>query len=243
MMILAIESASLTASVALTEGGRILSECTAHDGRTHSETLLPMISECFRMTGRKVSEIDALAVSMGPGSFTGLRIGASTAKGLAFALDKPVIPVPTLDAAAYHFFGSEYLLVPILDARRGEVYTGLYEFRDGEFVIHEEASAKPLQEQMERAAQLGALLGKKALFLGDGLIVHEETIRKNMPEAVIAPLHMKIQRASGAAALGEKLFREGHSVSALEFLPLYLRESQAEQDRRRRGLPVPEVEL
>ena len=102
---------------------------------------------------------------------------------------------------------------------------------------------RPLKEQMERAAQLGALIGKKCLFLGDGLIVHEETIRKEMPEALIAPPHLKIQRAAGAAALGENMFLEGKGVSALEFLPLYLRESQAEQDRRRRGLPVPEVEL
>ena len=243
MMILAIESASLTASAALVENGRLLSECTANDGKTHSETLLPMISECFRMTGRDASELDALAVSMGPGSFTGLRIGAATAKGLAFALDRPVIPVPTLDAAAYNCFGSQCIVVPILDARRGEVYTCLYEFRGEEFIVHENAVARPLAEQVGRARQLSALLGKKCLFVGDGLIVHEAKLREIMPEAVTAPSNLRVQHAAGVAALGEKLFREGKAVSAVEFLPLYLRESQAEQDRRRRGLPVPEVEL
>lgn len=242
MKILAIESASLTASVAIVTEDRILAEYTVNHKKTHSETLLPMVERCLSMTDMTMADIDAVAVSAGPGSFTGLRIGASTAKGLAYGADKPIIPVPTLDAMAYGLYGSSDILCPIMDARRGEVYTGLYEFRDGVFVIHEAALACPVTEEAAKAQALSEKLGKGVTFLGDGLPVHEEAIRAAFPAARFAPAHLRFQKASSVATLGMKLYQEGQAVSAFEFLPVYLRESQAERERREMGLSTEPAE-
>ena len=242
MKILAIESASVTASAAVVTEERILAEYTTNYKKTHSETLLPMISECFRMTDDEIASVDAIAVSYGPGSFTGLRIGAATAKGLAFAADKPIIAVPTLDALAYGMVGSEYVLVPIMDARRGEVYTGLYAFEGEAFQVLESAVAVPITEQIEKARKLGEKLHKKVCFLGDGVPVFRETIRELFPEACFAPAHVCFQRASSVALLGMKMLEKGETVSAFEFEPLYLRESQAERERKAMGLSIEPAE-
>ena len=128
MRILAIESSSLVASVAIVEDGVTLAEYTANFKMTHSQTLLPMIDSMVSLFGIDLSTIDAIAVSGGPGSFTGLRIGSATAKGLGLALDKPLIHVPTLDGTAYNLYGAKGLICPIMDARRNQVYTGIYRF-------------------------------------------------------------------------------------------------------------------
>ena len=128
MRILAIESSSLVASVAIVEDGVTLAEYTANFKMTHSQTLLPMIDSMVSLFDIDLSTIDAIAVSGGPGSFTGLRIGSATAKGLGLALDKPLIHVPTLDGTAYNLYGAKGLICPIMDARRNQVYTGIYRF-------------------------------------------------------------------------------------------------------------------
>ena len=238
MKILGVESASVTASAALVQDDRILAEYTTNFKKTHSETLLPMISECFRMVDETPDNVDAIAVSYGPGSFTGLRIGVATAKGLAYAANKPIIPVPTLDALAYGMYGSPFLLCPIMDARRGEVYTGLYGFEKTAFQVYESATACPITEQVEKAKALSVKLGKPVCFLGDGVPVFREQIKEMFPEAKFAPAHLCFQKASAVAALGKKLFDEGKTVSAFEFEPLYLRESQAERERREAGLSI-----
>ena len=126
MKILGIESSSMVASVALVTDDITMAEYTVNFKKTHSQTLLPMIDEIVRMLELDLSEVDAIAVSGGPGSFTGLRIGSATAKGLGLALHKPLIHIPTLDAMAYGLSGTSSLLCPIIDARRNQVYTGLY---------------------------------------------------------------------------------------------------------------------
>jgi len=123
--ILGIESASLTASVAVVEGEALLAEYTLNHKKTHSQTLLPMIDQLFAMAEIDKNGLDAIAVSMGPGSYTGLRIGSATAKGLGQALGKPLVAVPTMDAMAYGFCQTDALICPIMDARRNQVYTGL----------------------------------------------------------------------------------------------------------------------
>ncbi|MDR1766217.1 MAG: tRNA (adenosine(37)-N6)-threonylcarbamoyltransferase complex dimerization subunit type 1 TsaB [Lachnospiraceae bacterium] len=131
MRILGIESSSLVASVALVEGESLVAEYTTNFKKTHSQTLLPMIDEMMGMVGVTPDTVDAIAVAGGPGSFTGLRIGVATAKGLGLALQKPLIHIPTLDAMAYQFFGSDALICPMMDAKRQQVYTGLYTFDRG----------------------------------------------------------------------------------------------------------------
>ena len=238
MKILGVESASLTASASLLLDGALVSESSTCYKKTHSETLLPMIRETMENGGTKIGELDAIAVSAGPGSFTGLRIGASIVKGLCFAADIPVIPVPTLDAMAYGCYGSSFLLVPILDARRGEVYTGAYRFCGGEFTILQQGSAIPMLEEIEIVKKLSAETGLTAAFFGDGIPVHAETIRRALPEGVILPSPIGFQRASSVALYGETLAKQGVKESAESFVPTYLRLSQAERERLRDGLSV-----
>ena len=130
MRILALDSSGLVASVAVVEDAELRGEYTINYKKTHSQTLLPMLEEIVQSTGLDLKEIDAIAIAAGPGSFTGLRIGSATAKGLGLALKKPIVPVSTVDALAYNMYGTDCLVCPIMDARRNQVYTGIYEFKN-----------------------------------------------------------------------------------------------------------------
>ena len=142
MRILAIDSSGLVATVAVVEQdekavGKTVAEYTINYKKTHSQTLLPMLDEIVRMTELELGSVDAIAVAGGPGSFTGLRIGSATAKGLGLALEKPLIHVPTVDALAYNLCYTDQIVCPIMDARRNQVYTGIYEFEDEKLNIIE----------------------------------------------------------------------------------------------------------
>lgn len=227
MRILAIESSSLVASVAIVEDGVTLAEYTANFKMTHSQTLLPMIDSMGSLFGIDLASIDAIAVSGGPGSFTGLRIGSATAKGLGLALNKPLIHVPTLDGTAYNLFGASGLICPVMDARRNQVYTGIYRF-EKEFQVVMEQDAMDMGELIEK---LNAL-GERVIFLGDGVPVHEKMITEKMTVPFdFAPAHVNRQRASAIAALGARYFAEGKIQDAAEHGPDYLRKSQAERER------------
>lgn len=128
MKIVAIDSSGLVASVAVTEDDNLIAEYTTNYKKTHSQTLLPMLDEVKKMIELDLSTLDAIAVSAGPGSFTGLRIGSATAKGLGLALNKPLIGVPTVDALAMNLYGTDQIICPLMDARRSQVYTGIYRF-------------------------------------------------------------------------------------------------------------------
>ena len=156
MRVLAIDSSGLTATVGIVEDTQTIAEYTVNYKKTHSQTLLPMIDEMTRMVDLDLSTLDAIAVAGGPGSFTGLRIGSATAKGLGLALNKPLIHVPTVDALAYNVYGCTDVICPIMDARRKQVYTGLYTFVKGkdsrkgleepEFQVMEKQMALPVEE-------------------------------------------------------------------------------------------------
>ncbi|MBR6615034.1 MAG: tRNA (adenosine(37)-N6)-threonylcarbamoyltransferase complex dimerization subunit type 1 TsaB [Lachnospiraceae bacterium] len=230
MRILAIESSSLVASVAIVEDGVTLAEYTANFKMTHSQTLLPMIDSMVSLFGIDLATIDAIAVSGGPGSFTGLRIGSATAKGLGLALDKPLIHIPTLDGTAYNLYGAKGLICPIMDARRNQVYTGIYRFEQ-DFEVVMEQDAVDMGELIEK---LNAM-GERVIFLGDGVPVHEKRIRESMAVPFdFAPAHMNRQRAASVAALGAVYFAEGKIETAAEHGPDYLRKSQAEREREER---------
>lgn len=239
MKILGIESASVTASAAILSDDLLLSEYSTNYKKTHSETLLPMIREILEMTGTAPEDLTLIAVSAGPGSFTGLRIGAAAAKGLAYALEIPIVPVPTLDAIAYNLAGSGDVLCPLLDARRGEAYTGLYEFINGELVVIRGAEAVPVTEQVRRAEEAAKERGKAVTYLGDGLPVFRDRIRElTEGRAHFAPAHLRDQKAGSVAALGKVLYEKGICSDAVSFLPVYLRKSQAEQEREAMGLSI-----
>ena len=228
MKILALDSSGLVASVAVVEDEKLLAEYTVNYKKTHSQTLLPMLDEIGKMIDLDLSSIDAIAVAAGPGSFTGLRIGSATAKGLGLALDKPLIAVPTVDALAYNLYGTDKLVCPIMDARRNQVYTGVYAFDDRTLKVLKPQMAVSVEELTEMLNEMG----QEVLFLGDGVPVYQKLIDERMKVPFhYVPAHLNMQRAAGVAALAEIYFREGKTEHARDHQPDYLRLSQAERER------------
>lgn len=232
MKILALDSSGLVASVAVTEDDVLIAEYTIQYKKTHSQTLLPMLEEVRRMIELDMAQVDAIAVAAGPGSFTGLRIGSATAKGLAFALEKPIIPVPTLEGLAFQMYGADVLVCPIMDARRSQVYTGLYEFvyRENEYdmrVVRKQCAVSfdGIAEEINR-------IGREVIFVGDGIPVFRERMKEILKVSyALAPAHRNRQSAACIAALGRIYYEQGRAVSGAEHVPEYLRLSQAERER------------
>ena len=227
MKILAIESSGLVASCAIVTEETMLAEYTVNFKKTHSQTLLPMVEEIVSMVGMELKEIDAIAVSSGPGSFTGLRIGSATAKGLGLALGKPIIPVPTTQGIAANLYGAEGILCPLMDARRNQVYTGLYRYNKDGFVIVEDQMAVLVEKIIEKVNALG----EPVTYLGDGVEAFAEILEeKTTVPYSFAPLHVSKQRAGALAARALELFQNGVVQTAAEHEPDYLRLSQAERE-------------
>lgn len=191
--ILALDSSGLVASVALSEDENLIAEYTVQYKKTHSQTLLPMLQEICRMVELDLNTVDAVAVAAGPGSFTGLRIGSATAKGLAFALNKPVVPVPTVDGLAYQMYGAGELVCPIMDARRSQVYTGIYEFvpdQNGQFAYDMRVIRQQCAVAFDEIAEALNRLDRGVIFLGDGVPVFQERMAQIMRVPyTAAPLH------------------------------------------------------
>ena len=228
MRILALDSSGLVASVAVVEDENLLGEFTMNYKKTHSQTLLPMLDEVVKMIELDLQTIDAIAVAGGPGSFTGLRIGSATAKGLALALDKPIIQIPTVDGLAYNLNGNKNLVCPLMDARRNQTYTGLYEF-DGEGLhVLLEQCAVGIEEILEKINEQN----RPVVFLGDGVPVFRDKIRENCKvEYSFAPAHLNKQRAGAVGTLAMEYYKKGMIQKAEEHKPEYLRLSQAERER------------
>ena len=228
MKILALDSSGLVASVALVENEVLLAEYTVNYKKTHSQTLLPMLDTIGTMIDLDLNTIDGIAIAAGPGSFTGLRIGSATAKGLGLALDKPIIGVPTVDALAYNLYDCEKIICPMMDARRNQVYTGFYTFEEHRLKVIREQTAAAVTDV---AAWLNEM-GRDVIFLGDGVPVYRNLLQQEMcvPYS-FAPAHVNKQRAGAVAALGEVYFSQGKVLGAAEYQPEYLRLSQAERER------------
>ena len=228
MKILALETSAKAVSAAITENGVVLASGYQDTGLTHSRTLMPIVKHLFQNTGIAPQELDAIAVAAGPGSFTGLRIGSATAKGLGLALDKPLIAVPTVDALTFNLYGSSARICPIMDARRSQVYTGVYTFAGDEFRVLSPQRPQAVSDLVE---ELNAGEGE-VIFLGDGVPVYRKTIEEQMKVPFrFAPAHCNKQRAACVAVLGMRYFREGKYETAAEHAPDYLRPSQAERER------------
>ncbi len=235
MKILGLDSSGLVASVAVVENDNLLAEYTVNYKKTHSQTLLPMLDEICKMIELDLESLDAIAVSAGPGSFTGLRIGSATAKGLGLALKKPLIGVPTVEGLAYNLYGISGCICPIMDARRNQVYTGIYAFENvfekDEMVVVEDQMAIQIEELIEKLNEKNM----PVTFLGDGVSVYKKKIEEKIKVPYcFAPAHMNKQRAGAIAALGAKYFVQGKYETAREHQPDYLRVSQAEREREER---------
>lgn len=231
MKILGLDSSGIVASVAVVEDDILVAEYTVNYKKTHSQTLLPMLDEIAKMTELDLNTIDAIAVAAGPGSFTGLRIGSATAKGLGLALKKPLVAVPTVEGLAYNLYDTQGLICPIMDARRKQVYTGIYRFEDHRLVTVEDQMAVPMEEMITK---LNAYQ-QPVTFLGDGVSVFKDLIAEKLTVPyTFAPAHVNKQRAAAVAALGLVYYKEGKIQTAMEHIPDYLRVSQAERERAER---------
>lgn len=231
MKILAIDSSGLVASIAVVEDEQLLGEYTINYKKTHSQTLLPMLEELKELLDLELTTIDAIAVAGGPGSFTGLRIGSATAKGLGMALDIPLIHIPTVDGLAYNLYGHQTVICPVMDARRNQTYTGLYRFQEEKFDIILEQCAVGIEEIIDIINKNG----EPVTFLGDGVPVFAEYMKDHCEVAFyFAPAHMNRQRAASLAVLGMSYYKSGKLETAAEHAPDYLRLSQAERERNQK---------
>ncbi|MBI5902712.1 MAG: tRNA (adenosine(37)-N6)-threonylcarbamoyltransferase complex dimerization subunit type 1 TsaB [Deltaproteobacteria bacterium] len=220
--ILAFDTSSASGSVALMDGERLLCEWNSGDAGKHSNWLMPAIDGVLKSVGVRLADIDLYAVDTGPGSFTGLRIGVSTVKGLAWATGRKVVGVSTLEALALNLRYSRMAVCPVLDARKGEVYAAVYRYAgNGMEAVMKDSALSP-------AALFERLNGVKGpvVFLGNGLTVYSEEIKKNVDGAVAAPAALWSMRASNIAMLA--LERALRAVSPAGLGPLYLRKSEAE---------------
>jgi tRNA threonylcarbamoyladenosine biosynthesis protein TsaB len=224
MRILALETATNTVGLALMDEERVLGELTLDLGRHHAEVLLPALDKLFAMTGLMPEEVDLLACTIGPGSFTGLRIGISTVKGLAMAMDRPIVGVSTLEALALNALPTNGWICPMLDARKSQVYTGLYRMGpDG----------LPASASEEQLIGIDDFLHERnegeILFLGDGAVGHAGLITEIMGKrAVVCASGKHRIQASSVGLIGRRRYQNGLVLDTLTFAPRYMRSSAAE---------------
>ena len=230
MLILALDSSASPASAALLEDGRILSEFYMNTKQTHSQTLMPMVESVLRLAERTLSDVDRIAVSAGPGSFTGVRIGVSCVKGMAMARNIPCAGVSTLRAMAENARGMEGIVCAVMDARCGQVYNAIFRSEGG--IITRQCADRAVRLE-ELAQELSGMSGR-IILAGDGAeLAHKSTGEKYE----LAPYILRYQRGSGVcyAAQGKEL------IDPAALMPSYLRLPQAERERlAREGKPVTE---
>lgn len=222
MNILAVDTATMSASVALVGNGSLIAESTFTEGRTHSKTLMVLIKNILSVSKVEPKLLDGFAVSIGPGTFTGLRIGVSTIKGMASALNKPVAAVCSLEALAHRFVFSPFRVVPLIDARRGEVYVAEYEFHNGKSVNSVEARVSAPEKAI-------AHIKTPSLMVGSGAVMYKDRIKNQLGDkALFVPDHQNYISAADIAVIGhKKIVNQEASVPEL-LVPLYIRKSDAQ---------------
>ena len=227
MKILALDSTALVASVALCEDERLLGELTLNNGNTHSQTLLPMVEFLLKQFEMTSDDIDLFALSQGPGSFTGVRIGAATVKGLAFGTGKPCVGVSTLEALAYNLRDSDGLVCPVMNARRKQVYTALFAVKDGTLERLMDDSAIAITELDERLSAHSS----PVRLCGDG---YDITIENLQHPTIPTSERYRHQSAYSVAQIARMQYENRRFSSDLDLAPTYLRLSQAERERAER---------
>ena len=227
MLILAFETSAKAASVALTQDGNLLGESYQNTGLTHSQTLMVMAEDLLKQCSKTVSDLDAVAVAEGPGSFTGVRIGVAAAKGLAWGAELPCYGVSTLEAMAVSLGIYEGYVCPCMDARRNQVYNALFYVNQGKLERLREDRAIALADLKTELEQLNAPI----YLVGDGSRLTHKTLSAEIPNLILPPEHRMHQRAVGVAILAEAKAAAGESGDGAALTPNYLRLSQAERDR------------
>lgn len=235
MLILAVDSATPVAGVALMDEKRLIKEEYSNYKKTHSESLMPMVDRVMRESRCRLTDLDGIAITIGPGSFTGLRIGLATAKGMALASGLPLVALSTLEVLAANVIGGDGLICPILDARRNEVYGGLYRMKA--FTpenVYPPGAYEP--EEFFNAINEQVLMSgaERCIVLGDAADVYWDSVGRIMGERGIkAPPHLSLPRASALAGLGLKKLERGETEDPLNLSPIYLRLSEAEIKRQK----------
>jgi tRNA threonylcarbamoyladenosine biosynthesis protein TsaB len=231
MRLLAVETSTLTGAVALLDAGRLVAESRVSVAVTHGERLMAAIDGVLRSARWALSDAEAFAVGLGPGSFTGLRIGLSTVKGLAFATGKPVVGVPTLDALAWMLPFCAHPVCPILDAKKNEVYAGLYRTLEGRLEVLDAPHAIPpvaLAEGLRDATE------GPVVFVGDAVVTFAPILLEILgPRARLAPANLRLPSAVTVGELGMAALARGESRDPASLVPVYLRPSEAEIARER----------
>ncbi|MBC7764920.1 MAG: tRNA (adenosine(37)-N6)-threonylcarbamoyltransferase complex dimerization subunit type 1 TsaB [Hyphomonadaceae bacterium] len=227
MKVLAIDTSGQVAAVAIMDEQLLIAEYTIHRDKTHSQMLMPMIEVVMKDSGLNSFDMDAFAVSNGPGSFTGLRIGVATIKALAHATQKPVIAVPTLEALAFNMVGYSGFVCPIMDARRGQAYNAVCHMHDATYELIAPSRAVDIEQVIAEIKQHN----QKTIFLGDGVPVFGDQIKQQLGElASFAPPALCMQRAASVAALAIMRFNNNQTLNYSALVPEYLRKSQAERE-------------
>lgn len=226
-MVLALDTSSEVASAAVADEKKIQGEIILNLNKQHSMVLIPMIDDLLSSLGVDIGDMDAIACASGPGSFTGLRIGAATAKGLCHGAEKSLIGIPTLDGLAFNMAHSKGIICPIIDALRNNVYTALYRWEGNILKKLEDYMAVSIEELIEKIKTYG----DDAVFVGDGVFVHRGRLEEGLGgRAAFAPQHLVLQRASSLACLALERLKKGDVDSYMDFVPFYLRKSQAERE-------------
>lgn len=227
MRILAIDTSTMLGGIAIMDESLLIAESRLNVRSTHSERLMTEIEHCLKQSGIKISDIDVFAVAIGPGSFTGLRIGLSTVKGFSYATGKPIVSVPTLEALVWNFPYSRYPVCTMLDARKKEVYAALFKWEEGNFIrLINGTSAKP--EEFTRDA-LRVTHDDKFIFAGEGVILYRDKIIEVIGEkAIFASPEKTVPSPANVAALGLKKAKAGEFSEPISLTPMYIRKSEAE---------------
>ncbi len=226
--ILALDSTAEVSSVCVCEGERLVCEVTVNTGNTHSQTLLPAVEQALKMAELSVNDIDVFACSTGPGSFTGVRIGVATVKGIAYGKNKPCVSVSTLEALAYNLVGCNGLICPVMNARRSQVYNALFKCENGTITRLCPDRALAISELDEELA------GKNEnIYLsGDGYEITEKGFKNT--QIAYVPVRQRYQSAYSVAQIALKKYEAGEYADDATLVPIYLRPSQAERERQDR---------
>ena len=225
MKILALDSSASVCAAALCENEKLLCEITVNTGNTHSETLLPVVEQLLTLTDTRIDDIDMFACSTGPGSFTGVRIGVSTVKGIAFGKNKPCVGISTLDALAQNLSCYDGIICPVMDARREHVYNALFECKDKKIT-------RLCPDRLISIAELDEELSnieKKVYLSGDGYSLCKRLFAKTQVEYI--PERLRLESGYSTALCALKKYENGEALTDFEIAPVYLRPSQAERER------------
>ncbi|NLL96906.1 MAG: tRNA (adenosine(37)-N6)-threonylcarbamoyltransferase complex dimerization subunit type 1 TsaB [Clostridiaceae bacterium] len=232
MLTLAVDTSGLTASCAVVEDKKVVAELSTQHGKTHSQKIIPMLKTVLSMLDKSFSDVDLFAASIGPGSFTGLRIGVVTIKGLAYSLKRPVCGIPTLDSLAYSMPDFKGMISPMLDARNNQVFTAFYRKINNKLEKITPDLGIPIEEWISYTVSYN----EDILILGDAVPLHYDMLYDKLGNKLIcAGQSIAYQRASATALLAEEAYYKNKAVSAFELEPIYLRKSQAERMKDLKG--------